>query len=43
MYAAGEGMEALFLVAMLYLLRPLLFNLAGGLFRSRPQPQQIRE
>ncbi|HEU5182159.1 MAG TPA: hypothetical protein VFW45_15350 [Candidatus Polarisedimenticolia bacterium] len=35
MYAAGEGMEALFLVAMLYLLRPLLFNLAGGLFASR--------
>ncbi len=43
MYAAGEGMEALFLVAMLYLLRPLLFNLAGGLFRSRPQPQRVRE
>lgn len=35
MYAAGEGMEALFLVAMLYLLRPLVFNLAGRLFVPR--------
>jgi hypothetical protein len=40
MYAAGEGMEALYLVAMLYLLRPLLFNLAGRLFVPRPPVTQ---
>ena len=35
MYAFGEGMEELYLIAMLYLLRPILFNLAGRLFQPR--------
>lgn len=31
MWAAGEGMEELYLVGLLYLLRPIAFNLAGRL------------
>ena len=35
MWAAGEGMEAIYLVALLYLLRPIIVNGAGRLFASR--------
>ena len=35
MWAAGEGMEVLYLVPLLYLLWPLAFNVVGWLFRSR--------
>jgi len=38
MWAAGEGMEALYLVPLIYLVWPMLFNGAGwllGAFRSR--------
>jgi hypothetical protein len=33
MWAAGEGMEAMYLVALIYLLWPIAFNLAGRAFR----------
>jgi len=35
MWAAGEGMEQLYLVPLMYLLWPILFNLAGQLFKPR--------
>ena len=38
MWAAGEEMEALYLVPLAYLLWPVLFNLAGWLFARRAQP-----
>lgn len=38
MYAFGEGLEVIYLVPLIYLLWPLLFNLAASLFRSRPMP-----
>jgi hypothetical protein len=34
MWAAGEGMEQLYLVPLLLLLWPILFNIAGWLFRA---------
>jgi len=34
MWAAGEGMEAMYLVALIYLLWPIAFNLAGRAFSS---------
>jgi hypothetical protein len=33
MWAAGEGIEQLYLVPLLYLLWPILFNIAGWLFK----------
>jgi hypothetical protein len=30
MWAFGEGLEVMFFVILLYLLRPILFNLAAG-------------
>jgi hypothetical protein len=38
MWAFGEGLEVIFFVILLYLLRPLLFNLVAGL-TARPSPQ----
>jgi hypothetical protein len=38
MWAFGEGLEVMFFVILLYLLRPLLFNLVAGL-TARPSPQ----
>jgi len=35
MWAAGEGMEQIYLVILIYLLRPILFNLGGQLFKLR--------
>ncbi len=35
MWAAGEGMEVLYLVPLMYLVWPILFNLAGRLFAPR--------
>src|SRR5262245_6276716 len=35
MWAAGEGMEQLYLVPLIYLLWPIFFNLAGHLFKPR--------
>ena len=35
MWAGGEMMEQLYLVPLMYLLWPVLFNLAGQLFNSR--------
>ena len=40
MWASGEGMEALYLVTLLYLLWPVLFNLAGALFHLRSAPTE---
>jgi hypothetical protein len=34
MWAAGEGMEQLYLVPLLVLLWPILFNIAGWVFRA---------
>lgn len=42
MWAAGEGMEALYLVPLIYLLWPVLFNLAGWLFMRRPHASERR-
>jgi hypothetical protein len=36
MWAAGEGMEQLYLVPLMYLLWPIVFNLAGQLFKPAP-------
>jgi hypothetical protein len=35
MYAFGEGLQEIYLVMLIYLLRPILFNFAGQLFRVR--------
>src|SRR5262249_60963780 len=35
MYAGGEGMEVLYLVPLIYLVWPVLFNLAGHLCSRR--------
>ena len=35
MWAAGEGMEQIYLIILIYLLRPILFNLGGQLFKPR--------
>jgi hypothetical protein len=40
MWAAGEGMVELYLVTLLYLLWPVLFNLAGALFQPRSATAQ---
>ena len=34
MYAFAEGLQVLYLVPLLYLLWPLVFNVAGSLFRK---------
>ena len=39
MWAFGEGLEEFYLVILMYLLWPILFNLAGQLFKSRENPQ----
>jgi hypothetical protein len=39
MYAFGEGLEVLFLVALCYLLWPICFNLIGRLFRRWALPK----
>jgi hypothetical protein len=36
MWAAGEGLEQLYLVPLLYLLWPIVFNIAGWVFRHQP-------
>lgn len=38
MWAAGEGMEEIYLVVLMYLLWPIFFNLAGQLFKPRTNP-----
>jgi len=38
MWAFGEGLEVMFFVIVLYLLRPILFNLVAGAM-ARPSPQ----
>lgn len=38
MYAFGEGLETLYLVPLIYLLWPILFNLSGRLFGPRTSP-----
>jgi hypothetical protein len=40
MWAFGEGLEATYLVALIYLLWPILFNLAGQRFKPRTNPIQ---
>ena len=35
MWAFSEGLEVMFFVALLYLLRPVVFNLAGRILPSR--------
>ena len=37
MWAAGEGMEEIYLVTLIYLLRPVVFNLAARLLRWAPR------
>jgi hypothetical protein len=39
MWAAGEGLETLYLVTLMYLLWPVFFNLAGHLFNRRSPAQ----
>ena len=39
MWAFGEGLEVMFLVAFLYLLRPIVFNLVGRLVASMATPK----
>jgi len=41
MWAAGEGMEVLYLVPLFYLLRPILFDLAGQLLKSGSQAKRL--
>ena len=36
MSAAGEGLEQLYLVPLIYLLWPIVFNIAGWVFRHQP-------
>jgi len=38
MYAFGEGLEAIYLVTLLYLLWPIFFNLVGQRFKRRTNP-----
>lgn len=38
MHAFGEGLETLYVVPLIYLLLPILFNLAARLFRPRTNP-----
>jgi hypothetical protein len=40
MWAAGEGLEAMYLAALIYLLWPIAFNLAGQPFKSRSRPKR---
>jgi hypothetical protein len=40
MWAFGEGLEVMFLVALLYLLRPVVFNLVGRLAAPSRSPKQ---
>jgi len=42
MWAAGEGMEELYLVPLIYLLWPVLFNLVGWLFARRSRGSEPR-
>lgn len=39
MWAFGEGLEVMFFVIVLYLLRPIFFNLIAGLAAQRPAPE----
>jgi hypothetical protein len=39
MWAFGEGMEVMFLVILLYLLRPIVFNLVGRVAASKASPK----
>jgi hypothetical protein len=41
MWAFGEGLEEIYLVILMYLLWPILFNLAGQLFKSRSPTKAI--
>jgi hypothetical protein len=38
MWAFSEGLEVIYLVVLIYLLRPIFFNLAGQLFRPGTNP-----
>src|SRR5262245_2973892 len=40
MWAAGEGLEEIYLVALMYLLGPIVFNLVGHLFASPSHARQ---
>lgn len=42
MYAAAEGMEQLYLMTLVYLLWPIVFNLGGRLFMSRSRDAHVR-
>jgi hypothetical protein len=39
MWAFGEGMEVIYLVIFLYLIRPIVFNIVGHLAATRAQPK----
>lgn len=39
MWAFGEGLEVMFFVIVLYLLRPIIFNLIARVAAPRPSPQ----
>jgi len=41
MWAFGEEIEMMFFVIVLYLLRPMLFNLAARTFTPKPTPEAI--
>ena len=38
MWAFAEGLEVMFLVVLLYLLRPVIFNIVGRVFATRASP-----
>ena len=38
MWAFGDGLEQIYLVVLIYLLWPIVFNLAGHLFKPRTNP-----
>jgi len=42
MWAFGEGLQEMYLVMLIYLLRPILFNLAGQLFKIRSNAMKVQ-
>ncbi len=43
MWAFSGGMEALYLVVLIYLLWPIFFNLAGQRFKQRPHARRVSD
>jgi hypothetical protein len=41
MWAFGEGMEVMFLVILLYMLRPIIFCVVANLFAKRPSREAV--